>query len=108
MVEGLTSSSDGHLVDGRERHRLRMLDDVLGNALLRLREAIVVAAKLVDDVAGTDRLGRALDLGSAHQRLASPLGPELARKICNKIRCSQRRQAQAASFRRTGAGHRRD
>ena len=48
----------GHLIDGRERHRLRMLDDVLGDPLLRLGQPVVVAPKLLDHVARADRRGR--------------------------------------------------
>ena len=58
-----------HLVDGRERHRLRMLDDVFGDTLLRLREPVVAAAQLIDHV-GADLVGRLFDSGFRHR--ASP------------------------------------
>ena len=41
-----------HLVDGGERHRLRVLDDVFGDALLRLRQPVIAPPQLLDDVAG--------------------------------------------------------
>ena len=82
----------GHLIDGRERHRLRVLDDVGGDALLRLRQQVVAAAKLLDHVAGTDRFGRELR-GSFADRHALYLDEcwPLPRRVhaCNKIRCSQ-------------------
>ena len=39
-----------HLIDGRERHPVGMVDDVFGDPLLRLGQAVVLAAQLVDDV----------------------------------------------------------
>jgi len=51
----------GELVDRRERNELRILDDRLGDALLRVRELVVPPAEVRDHVlvgrAGDDRLG---------------------------------------------------
>src|SRR4029079_3766243 len=58
----------GHLIDSRERHRLRMLDDIFGDPLLRLREPVVAPAQFLDHVARTGgvRCGLGFSLTDRH------------------------------------------
>ena len=75
---GIDPERRRHLVDGRERHRLRVLDDVLRDALLRLRETVVTAAELVDDVAGAGRFGGRPRFGLADRHGAFLFRPQPA------------------------------
>ncbi len=72
-----------HLVDGRERHRLRMLYDVFGDPPLRLRQPVVASPQFLDHVAraGGRRCGPPiagfglcrLRVALAHRHAALPL-----------------------------------
>jgi hypothetical protein len=73
---GIDVELRGHLIDGGEGHRLRVLDDVFGDALLRLREPIVLMAQLLDYVSGTDYIWIGIRLSFAdwhHVFLAAQL-----------------------------------
>src|SRR5262249_909146 len=103
---GIDVELRGHLIDRGERHRVRVRDDVFGDALLRLREPVIAAPQLLDDIAGADGAGGGLlGFGDGHHALpsaAQTVGRALkcneAPNACNKIRCRQRRGEAAGRY----------
>jgi hypothetical protein len=61
-----------HLIDGRKRHGLRLLDDIFGDAFLRMGQQIVTPAQLLDHVCGFGgHLSHLFDRRSGHHGYSS-------------------------------------